>query len=239
MLTAGYVRVSTESQQREGMSIEAQGAHIRRYCEMRELGDPEMYVDVISGSVPIMKRPMGRELSGEIQMRRIRHLVSAKLDRLFRDTIDCLQTVMPWSKIGVSLHVLDFAGQTIDTSTSMGKMMLTIAAGFAELERNRISERTKAVLDYKRSKGEWVGGSIPYGYSLADDGVHLEPNPKEQEIIEFVYQLREGGCSYHHISAVLESEGFVNRRGNRFSPSGLNRVLKIHQMQKARDESNE
>ena len=58
-------------------------------------------------------------------------------------------------------------GQAIDTSSAMGRMFLTMAAGFAELERNLISERTKTALQHKRKNGHLVG-AVPYGYDLLE-----------------------------------------------------------------------
>lgn len=49
----------------------------------------------------------------------------------------------------------------------MGKMFLTMAAGFAEMERNLIAERTRAALERKRERGERLGGRLPYGFELA------------------------------------------------------------------------
>ena len=68
-------------------------------------------------------------------------VVAAKLDRLFRDAADCLNMSRRWDDAEVGLHLIDMG---IDTRSAMGRAFLTMAAGFAELERNLIGERTKA-----------------------------------------------------------------------------------------------
>jgi DNA invertase Pin-like site-specific DNA recombinase len=45
-------------------------------------------------------------------------------------------------------------GQSVNKASSMGKMLITILAGFAELERNMIAERTTAALRHKKAHGE-------------------------------------------------------------------------------------
>src|SRR6266576_5058844 len=69
-----------------------------------------------------------------------------KLDRLFRDAEDALRQTKAWDRTGISLHLVDIGGQSMNTGSAMGRMFLTLMAGFAELERNLIAERTTAVL---------------------------------------------------------------------------------------------
>ena len=68
--------------------------------------------------------------------------MACKLDRLFRDAADCLNVTKHWDKRNIALHLIDVGGQTIDTSSSMGRFFLTMMAGVAEMERNLIRDRT-------------------------------------------------------------------------------------------------
>ena len=63
-------------------------------------------------------------------------LIAAKLDRLFRSALDALQTVASLKEHGVSLVLLDLGGDI--SNNGMSKLFLTIAAAFAEAERDRI-----------------------------------------------------------------------------------------------------
>jgi len=74
-----------------------------------------------------------------------------KLDRLFRNATDALQKSAEWDKAKLALHILDMDGSNIDTASAVGKMFFTMTAGFAEMERNLISERTKAALSFKKA----------------------------------------------------------------------------------------
>ena len=57
----------------------------------------------------------------------------------------------------------------------------------------------------KRARGEYLGGSIPYGYRLAADGVHLEDHPVEQDVIGAVLVLSGSGLSTRRIASMLEA----------------------------------
>ena len=106
----------------------------------------------------------------------------------------------------------------------MGRMFLTMAAGFAELERNLIRERTSAALAHKKSKGEYVG-EVPFGFDLADDGKTLVPNPIEQEAIDLIRGLRSKGLSYRAIVAELDAAGIRPKKGNRWIHTSVRSVL--------------
>ncbi len=68
-------------------------------------------------------------------------------------------------------------------------LMRRIVDSFSEYERGLIRARTKAALSVKRNRGERVG-SLPYGYRLSDDGVHLIQDPAEQHVVRAVHELR-------------------------------------------------
>lgn len=106
----------------------------------------------------------------------------------------------------------------------MGRMFLTMAAAFAEMERNLIAERTAAALSRKAEKGERIG-ELPYGKMLAPDGVHLLDHPAEQAVIATVRELRRAGLSTRCIAAELNHRGLTNRAGGAFQHTQVCRIL--------------
>lgn len=223
----GYIRVSTDEQAREGVSLEGQRAQIEAYCQMRGLHLVDVVVDAgVSGGKPLEERDGGSQLLRLARSRKVSGVVAVKLDRLFRSARDCLATVEAWEKARVALHLLDLGGQSIDTGSAMGKMFLTMAAGFAELERNLVAERTQAALAHKKRKGERVSGKAPFGFQFSADGSHLVEVPAEQEVISIVKGLREEGLSLRRIAEELNSRGIANRAGGRFLKTQVSRILK-------------
>ena len=88
----------------------------------------------------------------------------------------------------------------------------------------KISQLTRDALCAKQSRGERTG-SVRYGYQLASDGIHLEPNPAEAAIIAVARQLRAEGLSYGKIAATLATQGFVSRNGRPFVETQVARMV--------------
>jgi DNA invertase Pin-like site-specific DNA recombinase len=103
----------------------------------------------ISGSMPFIERPEAKKLLSYLNKGDT--VVIAKLDRGFRDTADCLNTVNLFKKKKIFLKVLDIS---LDLSSPIGEMILTIMASVATFERKRIAERIKDGFSAGRSKGK-------------------------------------------------------------------------------------
>ena len=226
MQAAAYIRVSTEEQATEGVSLDAQEATLRAYCAMRGLELAEVVVDAgVSAGKPLSTRDGGAHLLDLVKRGKVGAVVCYKLDRLFRDASDCLQVTAAWDKAGVALHLVDLGGQSVDTSSAMGRFFLTIMAGAAEMERNLIRERTSAAMAHKASKREYTGGQVPYGWTLGADGVHLTPNPTEQAIIAAARTLREQGLSLRKVGEELTAEGMLPRSGGKWHAESVKVLL--------------
>src|SRR5271166_1699848 len=111
----------------------------------------------VSGSVPVEERPVGGALFAKVQSGDI--IIAAKLDRLFRSALDALKVVESLKARGVKLHLLDLGGDIAGNGIS--KLFLTIAAAFAEAERDRIRERISQVKADQKARGRFLGGKRP------------------------------------------------------------------------------
>ena len=219
-----YIRVSTEEQARGGVSLDAQEATLRAYCAMRGLELVELVVDAgVSAGAPLSTRPGGARVLELVRSGAVAGVVAAKLDRLFRDCGDCLAVTREWDKAGVALHLVDMGGQTVDTSTAMGRFFLTVMAGAAELERGMVKERTTAAMAHVKAQGRRVGG-VPYGFRLAADGRTLEADEGEQRVKSAALELRAAGLSLRKVSAELARRGFRARCGGAFLASQVARM---------------
>lgn len=220
-----YLRVSTQEQSMEGHSLPMQEARLRSYCAMRELTIVDMIIDAgVSGGITLEDREGGQRLLGLVKAGAVSHIVALKLDRLFRSCVDCLQTTGQWDKKGLALHLVDIGGQAVDSSSAMGRFFLTMMAGAAELEKNLIGERTAQALQHKKANGERVG-TVMYGKMLAADGIHLEDNATEQDVIATAKIYAEHGLSFRKIAARLADEGYMSRTGKPFTPQAISNML--------------
>lgn len=217
----GYVRVSTVDQQN---SPEAQKEAIKGYCRLKGFALKGLVIDHgVSAGHPLSERPGGKELLQCIADGRAEAVIAYKLDRLFRDASDCLLVTKSWDEKGVSLHLIDLGGASVDTRSPMGRFFLTVMAAAAEMERNLTRERTRAIAAHKKRNKERVG-MIPYGFQLAEDGKHIEENSKEQRIIEWIKERREAGWTMPKIVEELEKQK-VEPRGKKWHITTVRRIL--------------
>lgn len=195
MATAlAYIRVSTQEQAVEGLSVDAQRAKIEAHATAQDMEIVGTYVDRgVSASKPIAIRSAGSEMLEALDVGAADSVVAIKLDRLFRDSIDALTVTREWDEAGISLHLLDMGGASVDTSSAFGRFFMTMLAGVAEMERNLISERTAAALAYKRDQGQWLG-NVPFGFRRNGQG--LKPDDAEQATVEAIRHDRR----YRHLS---------------------------------------
>lgn len=221
-LAVGYIRVSTGDQADSGLGLTAQEQRIRAYCTAAGLNLVSIIRDEgISGSVLLHQRPGGQALEQALASG-VNHIVALKLDRLFRDAEDALHQTRAWAERGVTMHLVDFGGQSIHSGNAIGRMLLTMLAAFAEFERAIISERTRQALAVKRQRGE-VLGQIPYGYQR--DGNELMPDPQEQAVLARILDMRQQGMSYHAIARALNAEGVPSKDAGKWHAMTVRRIL--------------
>lgn len=206
----GYVRVSTEGQAVDGVSLEAQKARIAAWCLLNDCTLAEVFVDAgLSGKRSDNRPALQSALEAVCASGGV--LIVYSLSRLARSTKDTITIGEKLEKNGADLVSLS---EKIDTTSAAGKMVFRMLAVLAEFESDQVSERTTAAMSHKKSKGERVG-AIPYGFDLADDGVKLIPNAAEQETIAVINELRADGLSLRAIAAELNRRAVPTKEGSK------------------------
>jgi DNA invertase Pin-like site-specific DNA recombinase len=202
MATFGYCRVSTLKQANDGESLDVQRRQIEGYAHMHGLViDGIVIEEGVSGSVPVAERPAGGPMFAKLVKGDV--VIAPKLDRLFRSALDALKVVEELRKRGVALHLLDLGGDI--SGNGLSKLFLTIAAAFAEAERDRIRERVGQVKADQKARGRYLGGIVPFGFRVADGG--LVPNENQQEAIREIVKLRAQGKSLRTIADAVRAKG--------------------------------
>lgn len=97
MKAAGYIRVSTEDQAKEGVSLENQKAKIRAYAELKDLELTEIIEDA-GISAKNLRRPGMQRVLQLARSREIKAVIVFKLDRMFRSTVDALETTQNFDR---------------------------------------------------------------------------------------------------------------------------------------------
>ncbi|MCC6795603.1 MAG: recombinase family protein [Candidatus Hydrogenedentes bacterium] len=210
-------RVSTCEQE---TSIEMQIERLKAYCLAKGLEVVEVVTDsAVSGSVPLDERDGGKRIKELIDAKAISHIVGFKLDRMFRDAGDCLTKTKEWEKSGIACHMLDIG---VDTTTAQGRFFLTIVAGFAEMERRVIADRTKNAMEHKK-KHKQVYSAPVYGFDSVDGA--LQPNEGENRTVRLIQRLKVQGKGYRAIANHLNEKGIKSKTGGVWHFSAVRNVL--------------
>lgn len=198
--TFGYARVSTDDQNL-ALQIKA----------LKEYGVPEgcIYTEKASGA-KIGRTELGRVLK---RLRSGDTLVVWKLDRLGRTVAGIVEVVARLERDGINLVMLT---ERVDTSTPMGKAVLHFMAAMAQLERDLISERTKAGMAVAAAQGAKFGKShyiTGYPKRLARfEEMFRDPGFVEMTVKEIIDELNKADRRAPKITS-LETYRAWRRKG--------------------------
>lgn len=218
-----YVRVSSDPQHESGLGEEAQRQMIADYYDrvLQPQGVDWGYTDSKGGRLyfedpaesayqrMFLERPQGRQLF--LRVRPGDYLIVAALDRGFRNTVDCLQTENVLRTQGAFLVLVNLPG--MDTSTAIGRLLLTMLAAQAEFQSAMAGERMRHVHKVLIAQGKVIGGSVkrkPWGYFRTEDN-RLIPDQAERQIMEVMVRycrIDYPGCSwsqcYRHLRSLFD-----------------------------------
>ncbi len=157
MTIYAYCRVSTSDQTTENQVLEMDraGFHVSR---------DNVFADTVSGSTPAMERPEFADLVTNY-LQRGDTLIVVKIDRLGRNAKDILQTVEAMESMGVRIRCLALGG--VDMTSPAGKMITTVLAALAQLEKDQLVERTRAGLARTKNQGKVLGAPTSYDHATA------------------------------------------------------------------------
>ena len=221
MIAVGYVRVSTERQADQGVSLEAQEAKIRAMATVQGVTLTEVIVDG-GESAKSLKRPGLQRLLAMVETGKVQAVIVAKLDRMTRSVKDLCGLLELFEKRKVALVSV---AESLDTGSAAGRLVITIMGAVSQWEREAIGERTRDALQHKRSNGERVG-NIEFGFQLGPDGKHLVLDPTEQAALADIRALCAQKLSMRAIAAELNERGHTTRRGTPWRLESVARVLK-------------
>lgn len=216
-----YLRVSTQDQAESGAGLAAQLDACQRFAKSQDSDLQMVFEDKgVSGSKGLEARPGLLDAIAILNKGDV--LVVAKRDRLGRDPIKVAMIESAVARKGA--RIVSAAGEGTAGDDPASVLMRRMIDAFAEYERLLIGARTKAALGAKKRRGERTG-SVPYGYRLAADGVHLESIPEEQEVIAEARRLHGAGHSLRAIARKLERRNFVSRAGKLFDATQIRRMV--------------
>lgn len=159
-----YLRTSTD---RQSSGLLSQEKAVASYCANSgvNIRDCRIFTDEgISGGV--RSRPALDELMLEARAGKLERVIVFSFSRFARNTKHLLNALDEFEKLGVDFVSVS---ESIDTSTSMGKVIFTILAALSQMEREIYSQRIKAGLDRVRSEGRTLGRKRVVNYELVKE----------------------------------------------------------------------
>lgn len=155
------------------------------------------------------ERPALKRLMADIAAGKIDVVLCYKVDRLSRSLLDFTKLMELFVAHDVSFVSIT---QQIDTSTSMGRLMLHVLMSFAQFEREIVSERTRDKMAAARRKGKWLGGRPVLGYDVDETTKKLVVNEIEASQVRAIFKLYLELGSLLPVVQELHRRGWCNKR---------------------------
>lgn len=129
-----------------------------------------------------------------------------KVDRIGRNIVDFMDTYGTLQKHNVSLVSVT---EGFDPDTAAGRMMMTMIAGFAEMERMNIAQRVKDNMQALAKMGRWSGGTCPTGYRSVKEmngektAMYLELIPEWKDKLQNIFKLVADGQTCNSVGKLF------------------------------------
>lgn len=181
-----YCRVSGDSQNTEGQVRE-----LRAYCQRQGWTVFGVYDDSGISGAKADNRPALAKLLRDAAEGHVQVVVVWKVDRLARSTVDLLNILTTLQKSGV--HFCS-STQSIDTTSALGKMILTLLGCIAEMERDTLIERIHVGIRTAKMNGVRFG------------------RPRAGFDVNTALQMKRGGASWGEVAAAARVSKATVRR---------------------------
>jgi len=215
-----YARKSTDVEDKQVLSIEAQIAELRAFAKQNNLNVVDTFIEKQSAKIP------GRPIFGEM-LKRIEHgeadgILAWHPDRLARNSVDGGQIIylIDCGRIAA----LKFP-QFWFEPTPQGKFMLNIAFGQSKYYVDSLSENTKRGLRQKVRRGEYPSVA-PIGYINDVRNKSIVVDRKKARIIRQAFELyAKGNSRLEDVSNFLAQRGIMSRGGKRIHKTRATFIL--------------
>lgn len=212
-----YCRKSSESEERQVLSIESQIKELQEFTERMNTPVSEVITESRSAKYP--GRPLFNEMMRKVYKGEIKGIVAWKLDRLARNPID--GSALVWALDQGQLEEILTPHGTFHNNSN-DKLMMQIEFGMAKKYVDDLSDNVKRGNKAKLEKG-WLPGLAPLGYLNEPQERTIVIDPERFPIVRKMWDLLFQGVVPSKILDIAEKEwGFSTRFGGKsLSLSGL------------------
>ena len=215
-----YARKSTEDDDRQVMSIEAQLFELREIARKENLEILQEFQESKSAKTP--GREVFNEMMSRIERDEAQGILAWHPDRLARNSIDGGRVIyaVDTRKI-VSLRFPTFWFEP----TPQGLFMLQVAFGQSKYYSDNLSDNIKRGVRQKLRRGEWLNRA-PFGYQNNPRIRNIEPHPTNARIVKVAYEeYAKGSHTLVSLAQFLADLGVVSSSGTPLAKVSIKRLL--------------
>lgn len=224
MATIGYIRVSTDKQDTENQRHE-----IEAYAAAEGL----VVDDWVEAEVSSRKSTKARRLDETLALlKRGDVLIVSELSRIGRSIRENLNTLHELGQKGVTTHIVKQGLRTNGKNDVLATMLLTNISFAAELERDLISQRTKAALARKKSEGMKLGMAAKDKdvasqiRTKAVKSIQAKANQRAESLAVLFDSFLDQGLTQRQMVEELNKVGVQPPRGGSWSQATVSRMLR-------------
>lgn len=133
--------------EREKILLDKQVEDLTRLCEIRGYKIYKAYLDKGLGVTD--NRPAYQQMMSDLKDKKFNKILVTKSDRLFRNINDFENFLSEIKKYNCDLEI---SNEKIDTSSTTGKMFVSMLEAFSQLRRKSILDRKRQEKKYKEQK---------------------------------------------------------------------------------------
>ncbi len=210
-----YIRLSSSDDdlrfKTESDSITHQRSLLHNFVDSRKEfygWDIEEFVDDgytgTNGDRPAFNRMIEHLKDGDAQL-----VICKDFSRFFRDYTeigDYLERIFPF--LGVRFISVNDGYDSDDYKGTTAGMEVVMKYVIYSFYSKDLSMKVKTSIEAKMKRGEFVPGSIPYGYMKnPDDKHHLMPDPEAASVVRKIFAMAVNGKTAYEIARILNAEG--------------------------------
>lgn len=210
-----YLRVSGQSQI-DGDGFPRQRDTILKYARQNGITLGREFVEQgVSGTKDAFDREALPALMDSLKLNGITLVLIEKADRLARDLMVSEILLAEFRKAGVTVISAECGTDlTVDDENPTKKFIRQVLGAVSELEKSGIVAKLRAARQRVRKETGRCEGRKPYGHTNDEKGILI-----------YMTELRAKGFSYHEIAVQLNMKGIQPRKGYKWHPATICRIL--------------
>ena len=214
-----YARKSTDVEDKQILSIEAQLAELRELAKRENLNIAEEFVEKRSAKIP--GRPVFNEMLKRIQAGGVQGIVCWKIDRLSRNPIDSGK--IQWMlQQGIIQHIQTHSQSHYQNDNVL---MMSVELGMANEYVRQLGENTARGLRQKARNGDFPG-LAPFGYINNPAIKKIEVHHKNAKLVKKIFEIyATGSVRLENLATILEKSDVVSKNNNRVHKSRISNIL--------------